>query len=73
MNYSTYCQNQMTRQNASFLYSPDGTGIYLVEGEYMSVEEFNSRFPVNERLEDGNSRKSYKGENPDRKHDWKSY
>lgn len=65
-----YCNSRTARQNASYLYSPDGIGVYLLNGEYLSEKEMNERFPIKGKIRLARDVKHFKGDDIVTKRNW---
>lgn len=70
--YPQYCRNKTARQNAGY-----SNGLYHINGESLTEDEVNKKYPINGQLIPSSDLKKIKGTNPDKKNnflkDEKSY
>jgi len=70
------CNNLEIRRNTPGSFSPETGLIMHYEGEYFSCREFAARFPIHKdrdvRLIHWREKKHNKGENPNRKNNFKT-
>lgn len=72
LTHGEYCRNKEARLNASYTIFPDGVIVYQYGGEYFTEKEFNDRFPVTGELINWRQKKHAKGENPNKKNNFKT-
>lgn len=72
LTYKQNCINNMARKNVGY-----HSGLYWLDGKSYTKEEFDKAFPKANKLINENEVKKFKGENPDKQHnfffDGKSY
>ena len=63
-NLAKMMENKIKRNSYIFTYNCDGTNYYKVDGEEVSVKDFEERFPINLVF------RADKGENSDKTKNW---
>ena len=66
LTFSENCKNSMARKNAGY-----SNGIYWLDGKSYTKKEFDLAFPLGDELINANELKKFKGENPDKRHNYK--
>lgn len=70
------CDNRVIRHNTPGYFTPETGLILSYEGEYFSQQEFAEKFPVHGdkgvKLIDWHTKKHNKGENPNRKNNFRT-
>ena len=70
--HAEYCNNKEARRNARTTIFPDGVSVHLINGEYLTEKERNERYPIHGELVDWREKKHNKGDNPNKKNNFKN-
>lgn len=71
LTHAEYCNNKEIRRNCSSFMFPDGVTIHLINGEYLTDAERDEKYPITGNLISWKSKKHNKGENPNKKNNYK--
>jgi hypothetical protein len=72
LTHAEYCHNRMARLNGSSFLFPDGVSVHLIDGEYLTEAEREEKYPINLPLISWHTKKHNKGENPNKKNNFKT-